>query len=186
MNHSFRDLFLQVAHGGTSALDWTPPQIAASLREVHIGDYKLPFLLTRLAFIAAFVLVLARHETSFAFGVGVLFIFVVLVTNMYYWQMLLLIALGCASRYRDDPHKLMYLLFLCVFLIAEYFFVHFGAPRRQGYFGSYWLGLLCVFVVLVETGYTEQGRRLLRRGCRVAKINDVGRENRPNGERWIK
>jgi hypothetical protein len=163
-NHSLRDLFLQASHSGVSVLDWYPEQIAAALKHVDIRNYLFSFWAIQVVILTAFLFVLARHETVFAFGVGVLFIFVVFVTNMYYWQMLLLIALGCAGRYREDPRKLLYLVFLCVFLMAEYVFVHFNTPRWHGYFGSYWLGLLCVFVFLVEIASTERVRGFLRQG----------------------
>jgi len=164
-NYSLRDLFLQARHGGLSVFGWAPEQIAAGLRHVNIRNHESSFWITRLAIVAGFVFVLARHEILFAFGIGVLLVFVVLVTNLYYWQMLLLLALVCACRYREDPRKLLYLMFLCVVLIAEHLFAPTAESTQWGFCGSYWLGLMCLFVFLVELSTTRNGTfRFFRTG----------------------
>jgi hypothetical protein len=161
-NHSFRDVFLQLTLDGPRALlDPTPEPVAASLQQVQIQDYGASFALARLLLLALLVLVIARHRDEvFAFGIGALFVYVVFVTNRYYWQMLLLPALGFAQNYRSDRRTTVYLVYLCLFLMASYLFVHYAAiAHLQGYFGSWWLFWLCLFMPGMELWVWLRDRR---------------------------
>ena len=153
INYSFRDVFLQLAHEGpNAALDWTPPAVAASLPEVEIGDFAVSFALARAAVLALLVLVISRHDDEvFAFGMGAFFVYVVFVTNMYYWQMLLLPAIAFARGFRRDWRRLVYLLACCLFLAVAYLFARSGnAPHLEGFVGSWMLAAFCVVMILTE------------------------------------
>jgi len=162
INYSFRDVFLQLAHEGpTAVLDWTPAAVAASLPAVNIGDSALAFALARAALLALLVFVISRHDDEvFAFGMGAFFVFVVFVTNMYYWQMLLLPAIAFARSDRRDWRTVIYLLACCLFLAVAYLFARSGsAPHLEGYVGSWMLALFCVLLGATEAVAAVTGRR---------------------------
>jgi hypothetical protein len=162
INYSFRDVFLQLAHAGpAAALDWTPAAVAASLPEVEIGDFAISFALVRAAMLALLVFVISRHDDEvFAFGMGAFFVYVVFVTNMYYWQMLLLPAIAFARGYRRDWRKLVYLLACCLFLVAAYLFARSGsAPHLEGFVGSWMLASFCAVLGLTEAIAAVAGYR---------------------------
>lgn len=162
INYSFRDVFLQLAHEGpAAALDWTPAAVAASLPEVEIDDFALSFALARAALLALLVLVISRHDDEvFAFGMGAFFVYVVFVTNMYYWQMLLLPAIAFARGDRRDWRKLVYLLACCLFLAVAYLFARSGAaPHLEGFVGSWMLALFCAVLGLTEIIAAVAGRQ---------------------------
>ena len=166
INYSLRDVFLQLAHEGPrAALDWTPEKVAASLPDVNIGDFTVSFALARAAMLALLVFVISRHDDEvFAFGMGAFFVYVVFVTNMYYWQMLLLPAIAFARGYRRDWRKLVYLLACCLFLAVAYLFARSGsAPHLEGFVGSWMLALFCVVMIVAEAiAVAVQRRRLAR------------------------
>jgi hypothetical protein len=162
INYSFRDVFLQLAHQGpAAALDWTPAAVAASLPEVEIGDFALSFALARAAMLALLVLVISRHDDEvFAFGMGAFFVYVVFVTNMYYWQLLLLPAIAFARGCRRDWRKLVDLLACCAFLAVAYLFARSGAaPHLEGFVGSWMLALFCIVLGLTEAVAAVAGWR---------------------------
>ncbi|PWB73874.1 MAG: hypothetical protein C3F15_08730 [Holophagae bacterium] len=162
INYSFRDVFLQLAHEGPAAvLDWTPAAVAASLPEVNIGDFALAFALARAALLALLIVVISRHDDQvFAFGMGTFFVYVVFVTNMYYWQMLLLPAIAFAPSYRRDWRRLVYLLACCAFLAVAYLFARAGsAPHLEGFVGSWMLALFCVLLGVTEAIAAVTARR---------------------------
>lgn len=153
INYSFRDVVLQVVHEGPrAALDWTPAAVAASLPEVQARDLTVPLTVARAAMLALLVFVIGRHDDEvFALGVGAFFIYVVFVTNMYYWQMLLIPAIGFARSYRDDLRNTLYLLACCGFLAVSYLFVRYGfAPHLQGFVGSWMLATFCLVMGVTE------------------------------------
>jgi len=151
-NYSFRDVVLQVRHFGLGeAFDWAPRTVAAALPDVSAVGYRWSLLLARLALLSLLTLAVVRHDEVVALGIGVLFVYVCLVTNIYYWQMLALPALAWADGYREDGRRLAALLFAGSLLIASHLFVHYATlGHLQGYFGSYWLLLLCLVVVASE------------------------------------
>ncbi len=161
-NYSFRDVFLQVTTDGPRALfDWMPWPKAAAHQNIFIERFAVSFALARAAMLALLVFVISRHkDDAFALGMGAFFVYVVFVTNMYYWQMLLLPTLAFAAGYRKDPRRLLFLLFTCVFLMASYVAVHWpSVSGLEGYFGSYWLLLFCLFLFVVEVVFALKTRR---------------------------
>jgi len=164
-NYSFRDVVLQLAHGGPRAvLDWTPEEVAASLEEVQARNLAVPLSVARAALLALLVFVLARHDDElFAFGMGAFFVFAVFVTNMYYWQMLLIPAIAFARGYRADLRKTLYLLMCCLFIAVSFLYVRFGyTPHLQGFLGSWMLTVFGLAMGAVEATAAILQRRRLR------------------------
>ncbi|HOC41824.1 MAG TPA: hypothetical protein PKJ99_02305 [Thermoanaerobaculales bacterium] len=174
INYSFRDVFLQLAHEGPAAvLDWTPAAVAASLPEVEIGDFALSFGLARAALLALLAFVISRHDDeAFAFGMGAFFVYVVFVTNMYYWQMLLLPALAFAHSDRRDWRGLVDLLACCGFLAAAHLFARSGsAPHLEGFVGSWLLASFCALMITTEAAAALIDRA---RGRNRGAANEAG------------
>jgi hypothetical protein len=111
--------------------------------------------------LALLVFVISRHDDEvFAFGMGALFVYVVFVTNMYYWQMLLLPAIAFSRGYRRDWRRLVDLLACCLFLAVAYLFARSGAaPHLEGFVGSWMLALFCVLLGATEAVAAVTGRR---------------------------
>ena len=157
INYSFRDVVLQLVHEGPkAAFDWTPAAVAASLAEVQARNLTFPLTLARAAMLALLVFVTARHDDEiFAFGMGAFLVYVVFVTNMYYWQLLLIPAIAFARSYRDDLRNTLYLMACCAFLAVAYLFVRYGfAPNLQGYVGSWMLATFCLVMGVTEVAGT--------------------------------
>lgn len=154
-NHSFNDVWLQFSHDWKSALvDWAPEVQAAGLRGAAEKRAGPAFLVARAIVVLFLLIVTTRHDDEvFAFSLGALCVFVVFVTNTYYWQMLCLPAIAFAQRYRDDARSFLYLFYLAVFLVGSYLFIQIGGDASrylQGYFGSIRLFYLCVGMVVIE------------------------------------
>jgi hypothetical protein len=163
INHSFRDLFLQAVVDGPSAwFDPWPESVAAASRTVYIGDHTAGFLAARVLLAVLISWVISRHRDEvFAFSLGPLLVFVFFVSNMYYWLMLGLIGFACVRR-TDDIRCLLYLLAIPLHYSVAYVFQHYGAlTHLQGYFGSWRLMVLCLFMAAVETVYATPIRRKL-------------------------
>lgn len=156
--HSFRDVFLQLANlEGLRDLGWAPRTIAASVEAVRIEDYAVSFTLARLALLAVVGWVASRHPLEQAIAFGPLAVYVVLVTNLYYWQIALFCALGFAQTYRQSPRSFGYLVATYAFVLTSLLFERTGSGRLLGYFGSIRLFWLCVVLLLVELAHTERG-----------------------------
>ncbi len=154
-NHSFNDVWLQFSNDWKNAVwDWVPEIHAAGLRDAKEKRSRPSFIVARVLLVLLLLAVTTRHDDDvFAFSMGALCVFVVFVTNTYYWQMLCIPAIAFAQRYRDDLRSFLYLLYLSVFLTGSYLFIHIGADATrhlQGYFGSIRLFALCVLMVVVE------------------------------------
>lgn len=163
INHSFRDLFLQAVVDGPSAWfhPW-PESVAAASESVHIGDHTAGFLVARVLLAGLIGWVISRHRDEvFAFSLGCLLVFVFFVSNMYYWLMLGLIGFACVRR-AEDARCLLYLLAIPLHYSVAYVFQHYGAlTHLQGYFGSWRLMVLCLFMAAVETVYATGVHRKL-------------------------
>lgn len=157
---SFRDVFLQLVHDPLAALSQPLPAVVrASLGRVSIDQHSAGFLAARLLLLAGLALVAARHDAVFAAWVGALMIFAALVTNIYYWQILLL--LGLAAGRRDAPARHALYLAAGLLLLAV-----IQLPRMQdwkaswhGYVGSYLLFWTCLLMIVVEAATWWRSRR---------------------------
>jgi len=154
-NHSFNDVWLQFSNDWKNAIwDWVPETHVAGLRDAKETRSRPSFIVARVILVLLLLGVTTRHNDEiFAFSMGALCIFVVFVTNTYYWQMLCIPAIVFAQRYRDDIRYFLYLLYLSMFLTGSYLFIQIGAETTrhlQGYFGSIRLFVLCLLMVVVE------------------------------------
>lgn len=148
-NHGLRDLYLQaVTFGPAAVLDWAPDQVATGLGEGRIEDHRLGFGIARGVLISLLLWVMTRHDDDvYAFALGALWVWVVFVTNMYYWQLIALPVLAWASSYRSERRSLAPLLLVPISMIAAYVFVNLDLRHLEGWFGSWWLGLLVTLVI---------------------------------------
>ncbi|MEN8164468.1 MAG: hypothetical protein ABFS37_10090 [Acidobacteriota bacterium] len=162
-NHSFNDVWLQFSNDWKNALfDWVPEVHAASLRDAREKRRHPSFVVARVLLVLLLLAVTTRHDDDvFAFSMGALCVFVVFVTNTYYWQMLCIPAIAFAQRYREDLRSFLYLLYVAVFLVGSYLFIQMGAENArhlQGYFGSIRLFVLCLLMVAVEVAWAWKAR----------------------------
>lgn len=165
--YSLRDVVLQVQTTGWRALFHPAPAVIAAGRpEIHAHHFALALGVARgVAALGLTLWIVRARDGVVAFGAGVLLVYVMLVTNIYYWQMFGLLALGLAIPRGEDTSRLSWgqllgLSALALFLMAEYLFVHLSALKHAlGYFGSYLLawGLLA----LTLTQLLLAGRALL-------------------------
>ncbi|MBU1896477.1 hypothetical protein KKB55_01750 [Myxococcota bacterium] len=164
--YSLRDVALQLQHQGWRALlnpaPSAPLAIAAARPEIHARDFILGLSLLRGGFALGIIIWIARARDGVqAFGAGVLLIYIALITNIYYWQMFGLLALGLA-RAPLRWGNLLGLTGLALLLMAEYLFVHLAGLRHAlGYFGSYLLALGLALLTLTQL--ILLGQALLRR-----------------------
>lgn len=131
--HSLKTVFLQIVGPGEGGLSTGifPPVIKQSLPEVDIKDYGLGFLLARLLFTGLVILLLRRASWVEAFTLGPLLAFSWLTLNMYYWNMLALLALGLASR--AGKHFFLMLLAFFGAYITYYTYQHLNRGSSEGY-----------------------------------------------------
>jgi hypothetical protein len=148
--YSFKTVFLQAVWSTPRELadGWMlPREVKAARPEVDVGKWRIPFLLLQLVLTALVALGLRHAEPLEAFAVGPLLVYVWLVVNAYYWNMLALTALAWAARKRDD--RLLPLLGLHVLLIWFYVYQHLGHGGAEGYFvGVLMLALLVGWSVI--------------------------------------
>jgi hypothetical protein len=156
--HSFRDVFLQALHlERFRDLGWLPRPIAASLPEVRIEDHAIGFGIAQAALVLVIGWVASRHPLERAIAFGPLVVYAMLVTNLYYWQILLFGALGFAQGYRESPRVFGYLVAVFGFELSSLVFERSGAGGHLGYFGSYRLFWLIVVLAVTELVHTEKG-----------------------------
>jgi hypothetical protein len=98
--------------------------------------------------LAGLVVVAVRNPPRVAFALGPLAVFVLLVTNRYYWQMWLISAIVLAPTCRENWRHTAFLVAILGWIGAGQI-VDMSRAERQisGYFGSY--GLLLIGAVLL-------------------------------------
>jgi hypothetical protein len=137
-NHSFRDLFLQAVHLPWSIWDPMPKIIAAGNSRIVIDDVRVGFVAAQIVLVAGLSIVAIRNPVRVAFALGPLAVFVVLVTNRYYWQMWMISALVLTPTYRQDRRHTYFLAAILGWLCAGHLVeLSERANRYGGYFGSY-------------------------------------------------
>jgi hypothetical protein len=151
--HSFRDLFLQAVHRPESVWHPLPEVVASADRSIVIDDVRGRFVAAQIVLLAALGFVAVRNPVRVAFALGPLAVFVVLVTNRYYWQMWMISALILAPTYRKDWRHAAFMVAIVAWLGAAHAveLTSFG-PKMGGYFGSYglfWLGAALLSLELI-------------------------------------
>jgi glycosyl transferase family 87 len=152
--YSFKTVFLQAAYSRPSefAQGWMlPGDIKAAHPDVDVTHWKWQFLLLQLLLTALVALGLRHAEPIEAFAIGPLLVYVWLVVNAYYWNMLSLLALGWMAR-EEKPDRLVPLIGLHVILMWFYLYQHFNHGSSEGYF----VGLL-LLVLLITWSVLSMG-----------------------------
>jgi hypothetical protein len=143
--YSFKTVFLQLAWSTPSELadNWMlPPEVKAARAEVDVTPWRFSFLFLQLALTALVALGLRHAEPVEALAVGPLLVYVWLVVNAYYWNMLMLPALAWMARGKND--RLLPLLGLHAILIWFYVYQHLSHGFAEGYF----VGLLLLVLLI--------------------------------------
>lgn len=151
IQYSLRTVFLQAAASSPSefASDWFfPREIKQARTDVEISDYRVAFFLVQLLFTALVFALAARTDEVSAFALGPLLVYVWLIVNMYYWEMLALTALGFALR--KDRLALPGVLWLLFDFALFYFYQH----TRHGFSEGYVVALFIAFGI-IGLGGTE-------------------------------
>lgn len=149
--YSFRTTFLQMRHSSLTefAQGWMEPRnVKQSLPDVNIADHAASFLVCQLLLTAVLATALVRGDAFEAMAVGPLLVYIWLVVNAYYWNMLMLPALAWGLREADGRRgRLVPLLGLHVILIWFYIYQHLNHGFAEGYF----VGLLMFVMIFVYT-----------------------------------
>lgn len=152
IQYSLRTVFLQHAAGSWPL--WSqglfPAELMQARRDVELADHAVGFWIVRLAFTALVAQLLRRADDVEAFVMGPLLVFVWLTVNMYYWNMLGLMALGLMLR--KDRHRpaLALLIGLHVTFMFFYLYQHLNRGFSEGYAVATLLALLIVVTGLWE------------------------------------
>jgi len=148
--HSLKTVFLQLVGPGEGGLSSGvfPPVIKQSLAEVDIKDYGFGFLLARVLFTLVVAVLVRRASPVEAFTLGPLLVFTWLTVNMYYWNMLALLALGLASR--QGKHFFLMLLSLLAAYIGFYTYQHLNRGFAEGYLIAFLFTVLTLVIGALE------------------------------------
>jgi hypothetical protein len=148
LQYSFRTLFLQAAASRPREFlsDWMlPPTIKQGLPDVDIGQWRLTFGFWQLLLTAIVAAALRYTDAIEALAVGPLLVYVWLIVNAYYWNMLALTALAWTRAGRLLP-----LIGLHVVLMWFYVYQHLNHAHAGGYF----VGFLLFWLLLLWAGTT--------------------------------
>ncbi len=160
IQYSLRTVYLQFAESSPSevAHGWfLPAEIKQARGDVRIEDHAVGFAIAQVLFTILVVLALLRADDVSAFAMGPLLVFCWLVVNMYYWNMLGLLALGLARREERPPF--VALVTLQVPFMVFYVYQHLN----RGYAEGYVVGLfLCLWMILFAALEGWEARGMLR------------------------
>ena len=109
-------------------------------------DYSFGFLVARVLFSLLIVVLIRRATDVEAFLLGPLLVFTWLTVNMYYWNMLGLLALGLATRWGRgrQPASFAMLLGLHATFIIYYLYQHLNRSLTEGYAVAWLLTVVTV------------------------------------------
>ena len=144
--YSFKTVFLQAAFStpGEFARQWMLPSVVkASRPDVDVKPWRVSFVLLQLALTALVALGLRHADPLEAIAIGPFLVYVWLVVNAYYWNMLMLPALAWMVRPRQD--RLLPLVGLHAMLMWFYLYQHLAHGFSEGYF----VGLLLLVNLVV-------------------------------------
>lgn len=152
IQYSLKTVWLQYAAG-----DWTvwsqglfPAELMQARADVDIANHAVGFLLVRLAFTWLVAQLARRASDVEAFLLGPLLVFTWLTVNMYYWNMLGLMAMGLMLRV--GRHRAATALLIGVHAIFGffYFYQHFNRGLTEGFAVATLLAILLVVTGLWE------------------------------------
>lgn len=133
IQYSFKSVYLQFV--ASEPREWAqglfPSEIKQARPDVDINDYQVGFFIARLLFTALIAVLLRRANDLEAFLMGPLLVFTWLTVNMYYWNMLGLLAMGLAMRKERPPFAM--LIGLHVIFMIFYLYQHMNRGFSEGY-----------------------------------------------------
>ena len=115
-------------------------------------DYSFGFFVARVLFSLLIIVLLRRAEDVEAFLLGPLLVFTWLTVNMYYWNMLGLLALGLALRSERPQQRPAFamLLGLHVVFMVYYLYQHLNRGLTEGYAVAWLITALIIGTALGE------------------------------------
>lgn len=133
IQYSLKTVYLQFITTGPS--EWIqgifPSEIKQARPDVDIKDYGFGYWVARLLFTALIAILLRRANDLEAFLLGPLLVFTWLTVNMYYWNMLGLMAMGLALRKERPPFAM--LIGLHFIFMVFYLYQHLNRGASEGY-----------------------------------------------------
>ncbi len=135
IQYSLQTVYLQFTNSSVQELANTgvlfPSEIKQERRDVEIKNQAAGFFLIKLLFTMLVVVLLLRADDIQAFTLGPLLVFIWLIVNMYYWNMLGFVALSLFLR-KDKP-PLGALIGLHAILMFTYLYQHLNRGFSEGY-----------------------------------------------------
>lgn len=176
IQYSLQTVFLQftnssveeVAKGGLLF----PGEIKQERRDVDINNQRAGFFLIKLLFTALVILLLLRADDIQAFTLGPLLVFIWLIVNMYYWNMLGFVALGLYLRKERPP--LGALIGLHAILMFYYVYQHLNRGFSEGYAVA-----VCLCAWLIAFAYFEWREVKGRVGELIGLSKPAAEETKP-------
>ena len=151
IQYSLKTVYLQHAAPGTS---WShtifPSDLAQRRDDVNAADYRFGLFVAQLFFTALIVVLLRRADDTEAFVMGPLLVFIWLTVNMYYWNMLGLLAMGLAMRADKQKPALAMLIGLHVIFMVFYLYQHLNRGLTEGYAVAWMLCALIIGTAVAE------------------------------------
>lgn len=156
--YGFRDVYIQLALNGPQALfDPFPRRIHA--HGVDFSDFETGLNLSRLGLLALLAWVASRQGALLAAGLGVLGIYLGLVTNMYYWSLFLVLGLGLASSELRRHGLILGLLCGLVALLRGLESFDWQSLQARAFLGSWLLLWSVILLAVLELGLLVWARR---------------------------
>jgi hypothetical protein len=158
IQYSLKTVYLQ--HAAGTVEEWAQTIFPADLKQrrndVDAKDYATGFMLARLLFTAMIALLVRRAKDVEAFLLGPLLVFTWLTVNMYYWNMLGLMALGLVARGDEQKPALGLLVGTHVLFMVFYLYQHLNRGLTEGYAVA-WL-MAALIIVTAAWEYATQRR----------------------------
>jgi hypothetical protein len=152
IQYSLKTVWLQYAAGSWPvwAQGLFPAELMQARADVNLNDYALGLFAVRLVFTALIAQLIRRADDVEAFLLGPLLVFTWLTVNMYYWNMLGLLALGLMLRSDRQRPALALLIGLLAIFGCFYLYQHFNRGLTEGFMVATLLAGLIVGTSLWE------------------------------------
>ena len=160
--YSFRTVFLQWFESSPREIwyGWmAPADIKQARADVDLARRRVPFAIGQLALTALVAAALATTDELEALAIGPLLVYIWLMVNAYYWNMLALTAMVWTVREREGQPRLLPLVGLHALLIWFYVYQHLSHGFSEGYLVGLLLCGLCLAWGLTLVGSHWQRRR---------------------------
>jgi len=152
IQYSLKTVYLQLAAGSWAV--WVqglfPSELMQARRDVDIAQYAWGFLAVRLAFTWLVAQLIRRADDVESFVMGPLLVFIWLTVNMYYWNMLGLLAMGLMLRKDRQRPALALLIGLHVIFMFFYLYQHLNRGFAEGFAVASLLAMLVLVTGLWE------------------------------------